>query len=234
MSTGTWKFHKRTERCGGCEKEFAEGEAHWSLLRIGAGELDREDLCRACFEGRAGLGSDRDADKNAEESAEDAAAADLVWWRTRHQADRKRGLQLDLESIESLFMTLEGRPEQHVRELRFLLALLLLRKRRLKVVQVRRVDGEEAFSLRRPRHGEELIVHVFDLTPERQAELKQALVALFDQPDPGALEDLAAQGLEPPAELGGARAGEEPPGSIGPGAPARETARETGGPADGA
>jgi hypothetical protein len=110
------------------------------------------------------------------------------------------------ESIEALFNALEPRVETRLRELRFLLALLLMRKRRLKVVRIVKKDDGEAFAVRRPRRDEELTVYVFELTPERQAELREELVRLFDQPDLSSLDappeddELDDDGLEPESD----------------------------------
>jgi hypothetical protein len=183
MAGQDWKITRRHDVCSGCEAQFDEGALLWSLVHVADGELAREDLCRSCFEGRA-----------------TAEADEVVWWRTKNRAERKRGLQLDLEALEALFLALEDRTEQKMRELRYLLCLILMRKRRLKVVRVLRDAEGEAFTLRRPRRSEELKVFVFELGPERQDELRGELLRIFDEPGLGGAIDEAGSGDATEAE----------------------------------
>lgn len=166
-----WKFRRRQGQCTACEVRFADGDRHVSALLIEGEELRREDHCLHCF-GR------RDA------------VLDLFFWYTRHTVG-KRALQLDLATLEQLFVSLEGRPEPRVRELRYVLCLLLMRKRRLRLDRVVRgtaAEGE-AMLLHRPRRKEVLKVFVFEFSPERLQVLKGELLGLLD-------------GAEPSAELG--------------------------------
>jgi hypothetical protein len=185
-----WNIHRRDERCAGCERVFADGEHHFSALHLApAGSPEgfaREDRCATCFEGVA----DR--------------ADTLVYWRTEHRARERRGLAIDFDSIERLFLALAGRAEARLAELQYLLALLLLRKKRLKLVRVVRAEGSERLVLRPARRTDELEVAVFDLTPARAEELRRDLERVFDgelAADLGPLsgtEVAAGEGSPPP------------------------------------
>ena len=157
-----WKIQRREEGCARCERPFDDGEAHFSVLVIEPESLGREDRCVACFE------------------ADDTLADDLVFWRTRRVLKAKRGLAVDFESVERLFLALEGRDEERLIELRYLLSLLLMRKKRVKLVRVTRTDDGEWMILRRPRREETLRVKVFDLTPERARALRSELERIFE------------------------------------------------------
>jgi hypothetical protein len=170
-----WKFRRRQGWCGACEKRFAEGERHASSLFVVGEELRRDDLCSNCWQARGG----RD---------------ELVHWFTRHR-EGKRGLQLDLGTLEHLFVRLEERAEPRVRELRYVLALLLLRKRRLKLDRILRDTGGEAMLVHRPRRKESFRVFVFDFAPERLQELRGDLMHLLEGAEPPS-EGTAAQGGE--------------------------------------
>lgn len=152
-----WKIRRRHGECSRCQSVFEDGTRHASILRIDDEELlVREDLCPECWEG------------------EDAAEM-LFWWFTRHQEDKRKTLRLDLESLERLFMELEGREQEKIRELRYLVCLLLMRKRKLKLIRVERKKQGEKLILRRPRRTEELSVWVVDFTPERMEEMRASL-----------------------------------------------------------
>lgn len=164
-----WSFRRRQGWCQACEKRFEEGERHASALAVVGEALAREDVCTGCWLGRTG----RD---------------ELFHWFTRHR-EGKRGLQLDLGTLEALFVRLEGRAEPRVREMRYLLALLLLRKRRIKVDRILREADGEAMLVHRPRRKESFRVHVFDFSAERMQELRTDLVLLLEGAEPSGHEN---------------------------------------------
>jgi hypothetical protein len=167
-----WKISKREHGCTACERPFDEGEAHFSLLSVTPETLGREDRCVPCFE------------------AEDERPAEAVFWRTRHHTDKKR-LAVDFETVEVLFKALEGRTEERLAELRYLLGLMLMRKKRLKLVRVRRSEGEEGLVLRWPGRPDdpEVTLPVFDLDAERARILRDDLARIFEGAE---AEDLLA------------------------------------------
>ena len=106
------------------------------MLLSGDEGLERRDLCVSCY-------------------SDDAVEGALFWWRTRHRNEEERGLKLDLEAIEALFLALDPHRSaasdeedaeeasaddpprtvsQRLLELRYLMCLILPRKRRVKVV----------------------------------------------------------------------------------------------------
>lgn len=171
-----WKFARRQDRCSACGKDLEEGERHVSALSISGEDLARADVCLACWEGRGLRG-------------------ELFFWYTRSRSGR-RGLQLDLPMLEQLFQGLEGREEEALVELRYVLCLLLMRKRRLKLVRVSREPAGELLLVRRPRRDESIRVLVRELTPERMEETRRKLSEIFD----GAEAPGAAAGSGEPAE----------------------------------
>lgn len=157
----TWNLRRHKIACSMCEASFADEARYYSVLTTEGGELGRTDFCQSCWSNRA------------------SAPADLFWWRTRHTEKKQPGLSLNLEAIEALFIALEGRNDVRVQELRYLLCLLLMRKRRVKIVRMARAGAADTFVVRRPRRQEEFEVFVFDFNAERMAELRSELRALF-------------------------------------------------------
>lgn len=174
-----WSFRRRQGWCQACEKRFEEGERHASSLAVVGEALAREDMCSGCWLGRAGR-------------------EELFHWFTRHR-EGKRGLQLDLGTLEALFVRLEGRVEPRVREMRYLLALLLLRKRRIKVDRILREGDGESMLVHRPRRKESLRVFVFDFTAERMQELRADLVLLLEGAEPTQRDDSGDDSSDPGA-----------------------------------
>jgi len=173
-----WRIQRREGACGRCGQAFADGDPFFSVLQLESEPLQREDLCPKCFEDPREVGG-------------------LLFWRTRHLEDRRARFAVDFEAIEELFLALEGRREGRQPELRYLLSLLLLRKRRLKLVGVRRHAEGEVLCLRRPRRQEEFEVQVFELDSERAQALRAELARVFEG---AGVESLAAPAPDPAPE----------------------------------
>lgn len=181
-----WKFTKRGAQCSQCTRPFGEGEPHVSSLAVEGEAVARVDACLACWKRRAG-------------------ADDLFWWRTRHTADKPRGLALNLEALESLFFALGSREQTSLRELRYVLCLILMRKRRLKIERVGRSTRGEVLVVSRPRREELHEVDVFDFTPEKIDELRSRLQDVFEQgdlamPGDGGASDTASNDVGPESD----------------------------------
>ncbi len=190
----SWKITRRYGVCAACERTFDDGERIVNTLSVGPEGLDRQEHCVQWWEGKPeGCASQECSAASAERAqflaneetggqsaGEPPVVRDLFWWYGRHLVDRKRTVQLDLTALERLFLELEGCEEQGLRELRYLLCLLLMRKRRLKVEKLLREGDEEAFLVRRPRHEERYKVFVYDFDADRMAEMRTELQAIFD------------------------------------------------------
>jgi hypothetical protein len=185
-----WKFTRRAVQCTTCAIAFQGGERHVSALVFAGEDLRREDHCTTCFARRE-------------------SSADLFFWYTRHVVG-KRALELDLATLEALFLRLEGRAEARIRELRYVLCLLLMRKRRLRLDRVVRGESDgEAMILHRPRRKEALKVHVFDFSPDRLEVLKSDLLGLLEGAEPEGEEQGGTDEGTPASDAALVMAGEE-------------------------
>jgi len=185
-----WKIRKRKDGCSLCTHEFEEEEVFYSLLSIDPETIGREDRCVACFD-QGGL---------------QEAGQGAIYWRTRRPPEGKRRLAVDFDVVEQLFFALAEHEKERILELRYLMSLLLLRKKRLKLVRVLREGGVESMVLRRPRRTEAIAVRVFDLSEERSLQLRQELARIFEGAD---VEDLLTAPAPPP-EVGAAAAEADP------------------------
>lgn len=198
-----WNFHRRQGSCSACEHEFEDGERHASALFVRVDELAREDWCSGCWEQR------------------EAEEGDLFWWFTHYRVQRQATLKLDLDALDTLYRRLASQEIEAARELRYVLCLLLMRKRRLKLERVQRADDGEAMLVRRPRKKDLERVHVFDFGPERLDELRARLQAIFDGVEsedgidiaqllaPATPSETGSQGQGSSATAGGEQTGEQ-------------------------
>jgi hypothetical protein len=155
-----WKIRRLRGECAQCERAFeTDGERILTQVRFDGDDLVREDYHPECWE-----------------EPIDA----IFWWATRFAVKAKSTRALDFELIERLFFQLEGRSEEKVREVHYLLCLMLMRKRRLKLVRVERGQEGEAMIVRQPRRKKEWRVFVYDFEPERIEVLRGELATLLD------------------------------------------------------
>ena len=115
------KLHRPRGACATTGRAFAPGEAFYSALVRGAGGLERIDLSAEAWAG--------------------PPAGSLGWWRSTWQAAETAGPALaPVEVLLDVFEELDGRPEDA--PLRYLLALQLVRRRVLRIVDPVAGSGE--------------------------------------------------------------------------------------------
>jgi hypothetical protein len=130
-----YKIDASTRRCHACGREFAVGEEYYAAVVETAEEdrLQRQESCPACWKPGEG--------------------AYFSFWKTRvPQPDevKQRGPRLvDFGRLMQVFEHLADAEDVPARRFRYVLALVLMRKRRLKVVESRRLAGGK---------GEELVL----------------------------------------------------------------------------
>ncbi|KAA3608142.1 MAG: hypothetical protein DWQ01_13800 [Planctomycetota bacterium] len=156
-----WKFSRRQGACAHCEQDFVEGQTVFSLLRFSDEALQRGDLCSDCFD-------QREAEK------------DLFFWRTTHQEAKNRSIQVDFDVLLMAVQKLRQDPRDLARDLCFLMALLLVRHRRLRFLSVSRKQGKEFLHLRKVRTQKVFAVEVRELDEDRRQRLSRALTDVLD------------------------------------------------------
>ncbi len=167
------------------------GETLFSLLRFHEDELERGDLCSACFERR--------------EEAEE-----VFFWRTSHRESRG-GVKIDFEVVLAVLHKLRQYERPERRDFCFLLALLLVRHRKLKLQTVLRRGKRELLQLRKPRSKDPFEVEVRELDDDRRARLSGVLAGLLDPTREQGMDELLDAG--PLAEAEPEQASEAPPES---------------------
>lgn len=154
-----WNMPPRAKGCLACERVFEPGEAFEVRLYEAADGYERRDYCLGC----------RPADEN------DA----LGVWKTRRPLPAGKKVQpFDREAIYSFFVRLD--PDDPAKtQFRFVLALLLWRK---KVLKFERSSGEaprETWHFSVPRTGELHDVPRPELDEDRIEQLSNQLESLI-------------------------------------------------------
>lgn len=172
-----YKVEPSTRRCGRCDRPFAVGDEYYSAVVETDDEslLVRQDFCPACW--------------TPDESY-------FSFWKTRVPEPRTedRGPRLiDLGRLMELFERLAGAEEERARQFRYVLALVLMRKRRLKLVSSRRLPGGggEEMTLRQAGSERTYTVSSPLLTEAGVVEIADRLKEILDMPE--RWEDLDAE-----------------------------------------
>ncbi len=124
-----WEVRKPLGRCYGSGKTIEAGEEYFGALVETEEGLERRDFCADYWE--------------------QEKPAVFCYWKTRlPEQGRKKQLFVDDEMLMAFFERLAGEEDQEKVNFRFVLALILMRKRLLKYDSTRTEDGREVWRLR--------------------------------------------------------------------------------------
>jgi hypothetical protein len=155
-----YQIQANTRRCAATGRELRPGERYYSVLLEEAGKFVRKDYGAESWRG--------------------APAGAFSFWQgriTTGPAPRKMAFDDDL--LADCFHRLEGEGEPSKLGFRYVLALLLMRRKRFQFEEVRQEKGQEALQLRCTRTGARFRVIDPGLTEEEiesvQEDVFQAL-----------------------------------------------------------
>jgi hypothetical protein len=168
---GEWRIAENRNRCAGCENPFGIGDIFFSEIRWVAPEsaggaaplplgIHRIDFCDACW------------------PVEIQGRDDVpIFWRARRKSSKKDDHVVDLASLQTLFVGLLEDRRIEVEALRYVVGLMLMRKRILKQVRVGGMArGDLVFRDPRDESGQETLrIATPDLTEESLEQLKEQL-----------------------------------------------------------
>ncbi len=124
-----WEIDKPLGECWGTERKIEAGEEYYGALVESEEGLQRRDYCGEYWQ--------------------DNKPEVFCYWKTRlPHPDEKKQIFIDDEMLMAFFERLAGEQEQEKINFRFVLALVLMRKRRLKYESSEVEDGKEIWRLR--------------------------------------------------------------------------------------
>jgi len=161
-----YNISKTTGACADCRKDLAPGEEFVAIVREGPDELLRADYCRDCW-------GERPHDEQADV---------LGVWRSRvPQPQEKRKLFVDNELLINFFERLDGAEGSAKLCFRYVLALVLMRKKLL--VYDRTDRGDDGTEIWRMHFkGSEEVHRVIDpkMDEEKIAQVARQLGQILD------------------------------------------------------
>ena len=151
-----WKIQKRGKACHACGRVFGSEEEHYSGIAEIEGRFERRDLCLSCWEMKPDLFS---------------------FWFTRTPRREERRLE-NLAAMVEFFKKLTGKPLEEPRrqKVAYLTALLLARKRRLKLCGT----SNGLLRIEKGWDGETIQIPDPPVSDEELDELKTEMEQLFE------------------------------------------------------
>ena len=194
MAADKWDLEKGAGACASCGREFAPGDARLSGLYAEEGALVRRDYCEGCWGERT--------------------PGEFSFWQTvvpePEEVENKKRRLSKLIDADTLFDILRDTPDStdpQKTRFRFVIALMLMRRRKLKLVSIARrkaPDGSgmrDALVLKRTGRGQK---QTFDIADVKMSEEEM----ISAQDEVGALLGLGGgpglgDGEEEPDSAGG-------------------------------
>ena len=165
--TTEWTIQSRSHACAATGRAFAEGEPFYTLLYFEKGEFRREDVCEEAFKAR------------------NENLAPFSQWRSKYvpppTSQPEAVSKQTGEDLLRKYMEEEGTEHTNAR---YILALMLERKRVLKEVEVKRGDGLVTRIYEHGKTGEVFIIPDPQLRLDQVAEIQAQVAGLLGAPAP--------------------------------------------------
>jgi len=150
--------------CHLCKRQLQQEEEYFSALFDTKSEYVRKDYCLDCW-----------PKVQAEQDNR------LSFWRTHvPKAEEEKKPLVDDDVVFNFFLRLENETDPSKRNFRYVLGLLLMRKKILKFDDLRRDGDGEALVLVDRKAGEEYLVRVPELTEEQIDEVTVQLSQILN------------------------------------------------------
>lgn len=163
-----WNFQSRAHACHACAKPFANRQAYHTLLAFERHELARQDVCEACWTAQFSEGaSDRKGFIShwvGEYQAPPAAAPDAI----------------QKETAETLLRKLMEKNDPQYRAAAYILAVMLERKKILKVKAQLRENGVRIFIYEQPKTGDVFTISDPELQLTQLEDVQRQVAALME------------------------------------------------------
>ena len=136
-----WNIQSRAHGCEACGKPFVDQEVYHTLLFDERANFRRSDVCQACWQ------------KQFSEGARERKGF-ISYWQGVFEAPRPRTEAIQRENAESLLRKLIELNDPKYVPAAYILAVMLERKRLLKIKEELQRDGHRVFIYEQPGTGD--------------------------------------------------------------------------------
>ncbi len=161
-----WNIQARAHQCHECEQPFADGADCHTVLAHENHEYGRRDLCGACWEKGAGL-----ADRKGF----------ISHWQGTYEAPPPEPPEaIQKATAEGLLRKLLETGDRRWREASYILAVMLERKRILKVKEQIKEESGRVFVYEQPKSGDLFTIPDPNLKMEELEQVQIEVAALLE------------------------------------------------------
>ena len=162
-----WNIQSRAHGCETCGKPFADREAYHTLLFEEKAELRRSDICADCWQKQYG------------EGARDRKGF-ISYWQGLYEAPPPVVDAIHRDTAETLLRKLIGQNGPAHAPAGYILAVMLERKRILKVKEQIIRDGHRTFIYEQPKTGDVFTIADPDLRLDQLEAVQRDVAALLE------------------------------------------------------
>src|SRR5580698_10605635 len=162
-----WNIQSRARACEACGRSFADQEQYHTLLFDEKQDIRRSDVCAACWEGQF---SDGARERKGFVSC----------WRGIYEAPEVAPDPIQKDTAESLLRKLIEQNDPRHAPAGYILAVMLERKRVLKVKEQIVRDGRRVFIYEQPATGDIFTIADPDLRLDQLEEVQRDVAALLE------------------------------------------------------
>ena len=191
-----WNIQSRAHACEACAKPFADKQSYHTLLFDEKQDFRRMDICDTCWQGQFSQG------------ATDRKGFISYWQGTYEAPPPAPPDAIQKENAETLLRTIIELQDEKYAPAAYILAVMLERKRLLKVKEQIVRDGARVFVYEQPKTGDVFTVRDPNLQLDQLDDVQRQVADLlehgFNTEAPAApaaaTESAEAEAAEPPAE----------------------------------
>jgi len=169
-----WNIQSRAHACEACGKHFSDKETYHTLLFDEKADFRRSDICQACWQ------------KQYNDGARDRKGF-VSYWHGVYHAPPSPNEPIQKETAESLLRKLIELNDPQYIPAGYILAVMLERKRLLKVKEQVLRDGQRVFIYEQPTSGDVFTIVDPNLQLNQLESVQRDVAALLEH------------GLNPPA-----------------------------------
>ena len=169
-----WNIQSRSHTCEACGKHFADKEAYHTLLFDEKADFRRSDICAACWQSQYSQGARE-------------RKGFVSYWQGVYEVPPSRPEPIQKETAESLLRKIIEVNDPKYIPAGYILAVMLERKRLLKVKEQLVRDGQRVFIYEQPLTGDVFTITDPNLQLNQLEQVQHDVAALLEH------------GLNPPA-----------------------------------
>ena len=162
-----WNIQSRAHACEACGKPFADREVYHTLLSEERAELRRSDICSGCWQ------------QQFSEGARERKGF-ISYWQGVYEAPPPPTDPIHKETAETLLRKLVEQNDPHYVPVGYILAVMLERKRVLKVKEQIRSEGKRTFIYEQPKTGDVFTITDPGLRLDQLEEVQRDVAALLE------------------------------------------------------